>query len=302
MVGGLALVSDIGTFESPRESAPHQRWRFSQSWFCLRHMLGWSINLFRIRGIQLALHGSFLLLLGYVAWAGWQENGGAGILDNVIQVVLLFTCVVLHELGHSFTARHFGVVVPRILLLPIGGMAEFDSIPRKPGSELLIALAGPAVNFALVSLLLVAGALPGFWTPWPSIPVAVLELLQLMLVVNLIMGVFNLVPVFPMDGGRVLRALLVTRFGYLRATFIAASVAKVLSLVGVAAMLWLPEQANWLGAILFVFIFVAGELEYRAVKRREMEAEHWQRVFARIYGPVAREADPSLTTPSEPTR
>ncbi|HEY0947489.1 MAG TPA: site-2 protease family protein [Opitutaceae bacterium] len=258
-------------------------------------MLGWSINLFRIRGIQLALHSSFLLLLGYVAWAGWDENGGAGLIGNIIQVALLFTCVVLHELGHSFTARHFGVEVPRILLLPIGGMAEFDSIPRKPGSELLIALAGPAVNFALVSLLLVAGALPGFWTPWPAMPLSVLEVLQLMLVVNLIMGVFNLVPVFPMDGGRVLRALLVGRFAYLRATFIAATVGKFLAAAGAFVMGWWLH--NPIGVVLFAFIFIAGEIEYRAVKRREFEAEHWQRTFVRLHGHPSEPSDASFTPP-----
>ena len=113
-------------------------------------MLGWSINLFRVFGIRLAVHFSFLLLLAYVAWAGWMEAGWAGVAWSVAFIVMLFTCVVLHELGHSLTARHFGIGVSRILLLPIGGMAEFDSIPRQPRRELLITLAGPAVNFAIV--------------------------------------------------------------------------------------------------------------------------------------------------------
>ena len=110
-------------------------------------MLGWSINLFRVAGIRLALHFSFLLLVAYAAWAGWVENPTGrwmGLAVNLVLIVLLFTCIVLHELGHSLTARRYGIRVSRILLLPIGGMAEFDSIPRQPQREFLISLAGPA--------------------------------------------------------------------------------------------------------------------------------------------------------------
>ena len=99
-------------------------------------MLGWSINLFRIRGIQLALHGSFLLLLAYSAWEGWQDSGMQGMAWSTVILLAFFTCVVLHELGHSFAAMHFGVGVRRILLMPIGGMAEFSAIPREPGRRL----------------------------------------------------------------------------------------------------------------------------------------------------------------------
>ncbi|HEX2100779.1 MAG TPA: site-2 protease family protein, partial [Candidatus Synoicihabitans sp.] len=120
-------------------------------------MLGWSINLFRIAGIQLALHWSFLVLLGYVAWEGGRDAGVRGVVWMVTYVLLIFTCVVLHELGHCFAARRFGVRVGRILLLPIGGMAEFDSIPRHPWQEIAIALAGPAVNFVLIGAFLLAG-------------------------------------------------------------------------------------------------------------------------------------------------
>ena len=119
--------------------------------------------MFRIRGIQLSLHGSFLLLLAYVAWEGWWLDGWPGLLWSVAFIVVLFTCVILHELGHCFMARRFGVHVPRILLLPIGGMAEFDSIPLQPRSEILIALAGPAVNFGLAALALIFVRFPSGW-------------------------------------------------------------------------------------------------------------------------------------------
>src|SRR5450755_2119440 len=131
-------------------------------------MLGWSINLFRVFGIQLAVHASFFLLLAYVGFEGWQEDGPTGLLLNVGLIVVFFACVVLHELGHSLTARRYGVRVPRILLMPIGGMAEFDHIPRQPSAELLITIAGPAVNFAIALLLL-----PLVWTQlWSETPIA----------------------------------------------------------------------------------------------------------------------------------
>ena len=89
------------------------------------------------------------MLLAYIAWEGWREAGLEGAAWSVAILGTFFTCVVLHELGHSFTARHFGIGVRRILLMPIGGMAEFESIPREPRRELLITIAGPAVNFAI---------------------------------------------------------------------------------------------------------------------------------------------------------
>src|SRR5690349_17023584 len=116
-------------------------------------MLGWSINLFRVFGIQLAVHATFLLLLVYWGYNGWMEGGALGMAWSVGLIILFFVCVTLHELGHSLTARRYGVVTPRILLLPIGGMAEMDHIPRKPSAEFLITLAGPAVNFVLAAVL-----------------------------------------------------------------------------------------------------------------------------------------------------
>ena len=139
----------------------------------LIRMLGWSINLFRIRGIQLTLHFSFVLLLAYAAMEGYEEAGPAGIFWSTTLLIAFFTCVVLHELGHSFTARRFGVGVRRILLMPIGGMAEFDSIPRQPGREFLITAAGPAVNFAIAAV----SRARSLWAQTPSASVTTLGLL-----------------------------------------------------------------------------------------------------------------------------
>lgn len=250
--------------------------------------------MFRVFGIQLSIHWTFFLLLGYVAWEGWRDAAAQdglpvlGALMYGVGLVVFFTCVVLHELGHALMARRFGVGVPRILLLPIGGMAEFDSIPRKPSSEFLIALAGPAVNFVIVAVLMCFVAFPGtqigeffrfvFMAKSGGAEIE-MSLWQELLTMNLVMGCFNLVPVFPMDGGRVLRALLATRLDYLRATFYAATLAKVLAAVAVVAAL---THGRVQPAALFAFIFVAGEMEYRAVKRREGDMKRWQEIQAEL--------------------
>lgn len=271
-------------------------------------MLGWSMNLFRVRGIQLAVHFSFFLLLAFVGYEGWQGypdpadpetligGGWAGLVVNVLTLVVLFTCVVLHEFGHSFTAMAFGVGVRRILLMPIGGMAEFDSIPRQPGKELLITLAGPAVNFVIAGALLLFVSLPEGWRllSFPDYPATWTGFAQLLLHWNLLMGCFNLVPVFPMDGGRIFRALLATRVRYVRATFIAATTGKVLASIAVLVALFVYHAP--LNAILFGFIFFAGEMEYRAVKRRELEDAHWRSVLARIYSTEPPAEEPPVLT------
>src|SRR5471032_1258325 len=112
----------------------------------------WSMNLFRLFGIQVAVHATFVLLLAYAAVMGWRDGGLLGLEWSPIAIGLLFTCVTLHEFGHSLTAQAFGIRVPRILLLPIGGMAQFEYIPRESHKELLITLAGPAVNFVLAAI------------------------------------------------------------------------------------------------------------------------------------------------------
>jgi Zn-dependent protease len=256
-------------------------------------MPDWSISLFRIARIQLAVHVTFFLLLGYVAWEGWHAVPDArwlGLAWSVAYTLLAFTCVVLHELGHAFAARRFGVNVPRILLLSVGGMAEFDRIPRIPRQEIIIALAGPAVNVLLIALLLPFVSVPTF-NELLSFELTVASLARHILVMNIAMGCFNLVPVFPMDGGRVFRALLAKRLSYLRATFWAATVGKFLALAAIGfAITTMIMSRSWvqgsLLAILFAFIFWAGENEYRHVKSDHEHAEFWRRRFNSSPKPV----------------
>ncbi len=251
-------------------------------------MLGWSLNLFRIRGIQLAVHGSFFLLLAWVANDGWNDGQMAGLLWNTGALLAFFGCVVLHELGHSFTAMHYGIGVGRILLMPIGGMAEFSAIPREPRRELLITLAGPAVNFVIAG---------GLWFVVRRLPdefrlYSVDGLVYQLFYANIMMGCFNLLPAFPMDGGRILRATLATRMTYLRATRVAAMLGKIICFIGVGVALWLHF---WMLAILFGFIAFAGEAEYRAVRRRELEDARWREMLAQIYGPKPASEPPLLS-------
>ena len=242
-------------------------------------MLGWSINLFRVFGIQLAVHASFFLLLAYYGFDGWTDGGGPGLVWNVGLILLFFVCVVLHELGHSLTARRYGVNVPRILLLPIGGMAEFDRIPRKPSQELLITLAGPAVNFVLAAALLPL-VWHGLFSDEEAAAYSVTNLIAQLWFANLVMGTFNLLPVFPMDGGRILRALLALKLPYLRATYVAALIAKCLCPV-LAAVAFFYFHAPLMG-VLFIFIFFVGDAEYRQTLRREQEALHWSEMARRV--------------------
>lgn len=240
-------------------------------------MLGWSINLFRIGGIQLAVHFSFLLLLAVNAFDGYADAGWPGLWWSTAALAAFFGCVVLHELGHCLTAIRFGVNVPRILLLPIGGLAEFDGIPREPRREVLITVAGPAVNFVIAGLLWLAPSSAGVLETSGEIP-TLTESLHLLMRWNLGMGLFNLLPAFPMDGGRLLRAVLATRLNYLRATFWAATCGKVICVLGAAVAVWVEEP---LLVVLFVFIFFVGEMEYRAARRRELDDAHWRAVIAR---------------------
>ncbi len=234
-------------------------------------ILNGAIPLFRVFGIRLSVHWTFLPLLAYIAWNGWRlTNSIDGLIWSVMCILLIFACVVMHELGHCFMAERFGVQVPHILLMPIGGMAEFSHIPRNALQEILIALGGPLVNFALVLILHDLVALKS-WSELPQLMdhVALTPngIFRVLLFTNLFMGLFNLLPVFPMDGGRVLRAWLSRHMSYLDATRRATNLAKVLAVVGIAVMtFWLKHP---MGAILFIFIIVAGELEYRAVVREE---------------------------------
>ena len=241
------------------------------------------MHLCRVGGIPLQLHWTFLVLLGYLAWEGGRAAGLLGAVWLLGFVIAAFACVVLHELGHACMAGRFGVRTDRILLMPIGGMAAFDRIPRRPREELLIAVAGPAMNVALVLLGLVLGV--RFAADWDPLlfPLTLAEFGRHLVAVNVVMGLFNFLPIFPMDGGRVLRALLSMRLPYLQATRWAVGTGKVLALAAMGLLAFWPNQPNWMGMALFTFIFFAGEMELRSVKRQAEDEQRWRETLARFY-------------------
>lgn len=226
-----------------------------------------SIKLFRLFGIQLELHFTFLLLVAWVFWSSWQDGDWRRAIWSTALVLLVFTCVVLHELGHCLMAKRYKITIHRILLLPIGGMAQFGHIPRKPLRELLITLAGPMVNFLLAGILRILLGSPWEWV-YGDFRYGWVDLLYSLLFFNLAMGIFNLLPIFPMDGGRILRAILALRYSYLASTRAAVYVAMPLAAGGVLVAL-LYENVSDIMALLFAFIFVGGQLEYKMVKRSE---------------------------------
>lgn len=189
----------------------------------------WSSKLANIAGIEVKVHATFILILIYVAVLHW------GSLQSVILglafILALFACVVLHELGHALTARRFGIRTRDIILLPIGGVARLERIPDQPRQEFWVALAGPAVNVVIAAVLATWLQLTNAWAPVEELTATGGPFLERLWMVNVFLVVFNLIPAFPMDGGRVLRAMLAMRIDYVQATQIAANVGQGLAFV-----------------------------------------------------------------------
>ncbi|MFD1188404.1 site-2 protease family protein [Pontibacter rugosus] len=192
----------------------------------------WSLKLGRVAGINILVHWTFVLLLGWVAFTEAQR--GSDLATTVLAMVFIlavFFCVVLHELGHALTAKRFGIKTKMITLLPIGGVASLERMPEQPKRELLIAAAGPAVNVVIAFIL---------WLVLPSLQsvpdeaflqrITPANFFYILLIVNVVLVVFNAIPAFPMDGGRVLRALLAFKLGRVRATQIAANIGQLLAI------------------------------------------------------------------------
>jgi Zn-dependent protease/CBS domain-containing protein len=233
--------------------------------------MGGSFTIGKFSGIEVRVHWTFLLLLAFFAFTGYQASGSLlGALTATAVIVALFICVLLHEFGHSLVAQRLGLEIHSITLLPIGGVSNLESLPEKPSDELKITLAGPLVNVVLAPIFFGVGLLLG---AAPRIPAdlftgigSVGQFFFYLGYINVVLAVFNLIPAFPLDGGRILRALLATRLGALRATEISSIVGQVIAaaffLIGLLG-------GNILLALVAVFIFFGATGEAQMVRQRE---------------------------------
>lgn len=226
-------------------------------------MLGGSFPLFRVGGTLLQVHVTFPLLLAFVGYQGWGSGGAAGAVYSVVFIMLLFVCVVLHEFGHVYAARRYDIRTPTVTLSPIGGIAALERMPEKPSQEIVVALAGPAVTLAIAAVLFLG---LGFGIDVEELTrsqASLFHLLNRIAMANVALLVFNLIPAFPMDGGRVLRGLLSAWLGHARATLIAARIGQGFALI-LAFLGFLYDPMLLLVA---GFVFLAAEAELRQSQR-----------------------------------
>lgn len=227
--------------------------------------MSWSLNIGKVAGTIVRVHLTFLLFLAWIFVASYASSGAAAAWNTLLFIVLLFLCVLLHEFGHIFTARAFGVTTPYVTLLPIGGVAQLERIPEEPWEEFLIAIAGPLVNVAITLLLvyLFGADLRASAADVDSSQVSMIDRLAM---VNLFLALFNLIPAFPMDGGRVLRAALATKWGYVRATEIAASIGQFVAF----ALGFIGLMYNPILIFIAIFVYLAASSEAHMVALRSV--------------------------------
>jgi Zn-dependent protease len=237
--------------------------------------MSWSFPIARLFGSEIRIHVTFFLLLAWIAIAHYQQGGPPAAVEGVAFILALFGCVVAHEFGHALAARRYGIKTPDITLLPIGGLARLERMPEKSGQEIVVALAGPAVNVVIALGLLLGMVASGMALPWEETRDVADLFVGRVLVANVVLCLFNLLPAFPMDGGRVLRALLSIRMTRLRATEVAVKVGTVVAalmlvagfvsvnfgLIAVAVVVWMLGQAELAGVRM---MSMAREFEERA--------------------------------------
>lgn len=229
----------------------------------------WSFSLGRLFGVEVRMHVTFVLLLAFVGVAFGLHGGLAAALGGVVFFALLFLCVLLHEFGHALAARQFGIRTRDITLLPIGGLARLERLPERPAQELWVAVAGPLVNVVIAAGLFIGLVLGGRELPtWGT--VADGSLAARLLAANVFLVLFNLLPAFPMDGGRVLRSLLAMRMPFARATRIAARIGQGMAVVFGFAGLFL----NPLLILIALFVWIGAA--------QEAEAAEWKAAFTGV--------------------
>lgn len=260
--------------------------------------MGWSLTIGRIAGTDIRLHFTFLLFLVWIGVSDYLARGPAAAIDSILFLALVFLCVTLHEFGHILMGRRFGIRTPDVILSPIGGIANMERMPEKPVQELLVAIAGPLVNVAIALLLMAAFGLGLASLSMETFDGATLA--QRLLLINVVLVVFNLIPAFPMDGGRVLRALLAMNMGLPRATALAARIGQGFAFLFVALGLFYNPILMLVGVFIY---FAAGAEEQAAAftgfasRLKVRDAMEASPVTLAAADPLSRAIDTLLATP-----
>jgi Zn-dependent protease/CBS domain-containing protein len=255
-----------------------------------------SLRLLTVKGIDIRIHMTFPLILIWAAFQFGTIFGGiSGSVFGIVAISLLFVLVTLHELGHSFAARMYGVPVKQIVLSPIGGIAQLQRMPDKPIQELVIAIAGPAVNIGIAFLIIAAGIAAGLNisalanTFSMSESATLTALISYIFISNLFLAAFNLIPAFPMDGGRILRSLLAMRIDYAKATNIAAAIGRVVAILfGIYGLL----NGGIFMIFIAFFIFTAAGQEAKFTRLKHALESY---TVQQAYSPSAYRLDPSYS-------
>jgi len=226
----------------------------------------WSFRIATVAGIEVRIHVTFLLILGVFALLFAHDGGLEAAVFGTLFFLALFLCVVLHEFGHAFAARVYGIRTPDITLYLIGGVARLERMPTSPWHELVIALAGPAVNVAIAGFLWIA-VVRGYTFADLFDPRMDEDFWSGLLRINVFLVLFNMIPAFPMDGGRVVRALLATRLPYATATMIAARIGQVLAVAFVVASF--TELASPMLLVIGMFVFMGAQQELNFARLRQ---------------------------------
>ncbi len=219
-----------------------------------------SVKIGNFFGIGVFIHWTFIILIVWIVKLQFRTSGDTQYtLLSVAFVLVLFICVTLHEYGHALVARRYGIKTKHITLLPIGGVAMLENVPEKPEQELAVALAGPLVNVVIAALLMLylyASGKPVFTTPFTTLPLSD-NFIQNLLKINLVLAAFNLIPAFPMDGGRALRAILSLKLSRVLATNIAARIGQFIAILFVLGGLFVNPFLVFIG----IFIFLGAQAE-----------------------------------------
>jgi Zn-dependent protease len=233
-------------------------------------MMKWSLKLGRLAGIPVQVHWTFVLILIWVAYVFGSQGGSmVDIFWGIAFVLTIFFCVVLHELGHALMARRFGVSTHSITLLPIGGVARLDHIPEEPKEELLIAIAGPLVNVVIaIGLFLILGITGNLILPEAPQTAFInpTNFFFKLMAINIFLVIFNAIPAFPMDGGRILRSLLAFKMTHLQATRIAAGFGQGIAILFAIGGLF----GNPFLIIIALFVYLGAQGEAHQVRTQSV--------------------------------